>query len=139
MNASESLQQSMFEDPLERRYWIQIWNTLFNSGVPDSWAYRWSLVCMANSGLTALPNRNLVANIGYGDDATHTRSQIVQGKALGLGKLVYPSLIVRDAHADAFTFYRHFGGQLLLQRASIAGRVSHFIRQFARRCARGVR
>ena len=47
-------QQSMFEDPLERQYWMTIWEKLFSTGIPDSWAYRWSLVCMANSGLTTI-------------------------------------------------------------------------------------
>ena len=43
---------------------MSIWFNLFLTGIPDSWAYRWSLVCMANGGMTALPNKNLVTNIG---------------------------------------------------------------------------
>ena len=113
LRASPSLQQAMFEDPLERRYWMQIWNRLFVDGVPDSWAYRWSLVCMGSSGLTVLPNENLVINIGFGDDATHTAGQQTAVATRGLSDLYHPRLICRDAYADAYTFNHHFGGRLL--------------------------
>ena len=32
-----------------------------------------------NSGLTILPNQNLVKNIGFGDFALHTFSEVSQG------------------------------------------------------------
>lgn len=119
--ASTSMQQAMFEDPLERRYWLEIWTKLFDEGVPDSWAYRWSLVCMANSGLTALPNRNLVTNIGFGEEATHTGGQQVSVGLERLSELVNPLQICRDAAADLYTFQKHFGGCRMLdeQRYSV--------------------
>ena len=55
LKSSDSLQKTIFENPDERSYWMKIWTRLFISGVPDSWAYRWALVCMVNQGLTALP------------------------------------------------------------------------------------
>ena len=81
--------------------------------MPDSWAYRWSLVCMANSGLTALPNQNLVTNIGFGDDATHTTGQQTAVATQGLTNLIHPQMICRDSHADSHTFNTHYGGCLL--------------------------
>src|SRR6478736_6693547 len=36
------------------------------------WDYQWQFACQINSGLTIVPNRNLVVNIGIGSDATHT-------------------------------------------------------------------
>ena len=100
----------MFDDPIERDYWAKIWERLFETGIPDTWDYRWSLVCMANSGLTALPNRNLVTNIGFGHGATHTFEQINQPVVKELGLLSHPRLICRDAKADNYTFLHHLGG-----------------------------
>jgi hypothetical protein len=51
------------------------WNTIFDrvySGEINSWAYRWIYTCWREHGLTIIPSINLVKNIGYGDDATHT-------------------------------------------------------------------
>lgn len=38
----------------------------------DAWDYPWFLSCMINNGLIAVPNKNLIRNIGFGEDATHT-------------------------------------------------------------------
>ena len=111
MSASPSMQQAMFEDPLERRYWFEIWTKLFDQGVPDSWAYRWALVCMANSALTALPNCNLVMNIGFGDDATHTAGLSMRTQLQGLDGFSKIPVVCRDSIADNYDFDHIFGGQ----------------------------
>ena len=112
VRASSSLQKTIFEDSVERKYWMDIWEKLFVNGAPDSWAYRWTLVCMSNGGLTALPGRNLVTNVGFNDDATHTYNVgFVPLKSEGIGKaLCHPALIIRDSDADRYSFRFHFGG-----------------------------
>ena len=57
-----------------------------------------------NGGLTALPNRNLVDNIGYGVNATHTQTQILDTSVLqGIdGNLKHPSFLLRDCDADSY-------------------------------------
>ena len=70
----------------------------------DSWAYRWTFSCWAQSGLTILPARNLVKNIGFGENATHTKKNDQQKSNLPLETLNFPlshpSNIVRDYQAD---------------------------------------
>ena len=109
LKSSDSLQKTIFENPDERSYWMKIWTQLFNSGVPDSWAYRWALVCMVNQGLTALPNCNLVTNIGFGEQATHTIADINQSETRELRNLRHPPFVYRESKADDFTFMYHFG------------------------------
>lgn len=107
---SSGLLESMFEDPIERGYWSAIWQRLYAEGVPDSWAYRWTFTCLLHGGLTALPNRNLVENIGFGADATHTTAASARSPAAaGLSPITHPSFLLRDAAADRYTFARHFG------------------------------
>lgn len=38
----------------------------------DSWALQWGYLRHKNSGLTCIPSKSLIKNIGCGDDATHT-------------------------------------------------------------------
>ena len=38
----------------------------------DSWALQWGYLRHKNSGLTCIPSKSLIKNIGFGDDATHT-------------------------------------------------------------------
>ena len=136
VKASPSFQQSMFEDPLERQYWMTIWEKLFSTGTPDSWAYRWSLVCMANSGLTTLPNQNLVTNIGFGDDATHTTGLATAVETSGLPNIQHPKVICRDANADAYAFNSHFGGtQLRSKRFQLRNSLASWKRHLLQRLA----
>lgn len=108
---------TIFEYPSERKLWSQIWQRLVDQGQPDSWAYRWCFTCLANSGLTAVPNRNLVSNVGFDKDATHTTSQNNPAAVLsidrGLDTLAPPSFLLRDAAADTYAFNHVFGGQNL--------------------------
>lgn len=41
-------------------------------GKADSWALQWGYLRHKNSGLTCIPNKSLIENIGFGSQATHT-------------------------------------------------------------------
>lgn len=131
VQASNAWQQAMFEHSEERSYWMNIWDQLFTRGIPDSWAYRWSLVCMANHGLTALPNQNLVTNVGFGDQATHTIHHLQQGEKKGLGTLMHPSFVYRNSEADEFTYLHHFGGLAIRRDKSVWMRARRFLKSLA--------
>ena len=109
---ASGLLDTIFEDPLERNYWTRIWQRLLDEGKPDSWAYRWTFTCLANGGLTALPNRNLVNNVGFGEDATHTTGgEIDTAICAGIDSNQHPSFVLRDSGADRYTYDHVFGGK----------------------------
>ena len=58
-------------DPAERTYWTRHFDKTF-TGEIDTWDYQFFLTCWMHHGLTASANVNLVSNVGFGDDATHT-------------------------------------------------------------------
>jgi hypothetical protein len=111
------LMKAMFQDPLEHRYWQKIWKQLYAKGKPDTWDYQWVFTCMVNHGLTAIPNRNLVTNIGFGEGATHTTQKAHRAVATAVGKgmasIDSPSFILRDIDADRYSFDHAFGGKNL--------------------------
>lgn len=43
------------------------------SGLLKTWAFRWEVACYAQNGLTIVPERNLITNVGDGEEATHTQ------------------------------------------------------------------
>ncbi|NDD90693.1 glycosyltransferase family 2 protein, partial [bacterium] len=81
-------------------------------GKPDTWDYQWFFTCLANGGLTALPNRNLVSNVGFGEDATHTTGEQIPTEIDhgGVLPILCPTFMVRDLKADEYTFDHIFGG-----------------------------
>jgi hypothetical protein len=115
------LQDTIFEDPQERNYWSGIWQRLLDTGKPDTWDYRWFFTCLANGGLTALPNRNLVSNVGFGEGATHTTTS---KEPIGTSQIFYlwkhPSFVLRDAAADRYDFANHFAsGKVNIYKSSL--------------------
>lgn len=113
------LLETIFVNPQERQFWSEIWDLLYRENQPDSWAYRWTFTCLAMGGMTALPNQNLISNIGFGADATHTTDWRVRHQMdNGIGPLIHPSFILVDRQADAYTYFHHIDDRKL------AGRVS---------------
>jgi hypothetical protein len=56
------------------RVWLA-WVTAFDQirfGRVDTWDYQWAFTCWKHGGYAVIPPRNLVTNVGFGADATHT-------------------------------------------------------------------
>jgi hypothetical protein len=116
-----------FENPLEREYWCSVWNGLLAPDcLIDSWAYRWSCSVMLNGGLTALPNANLVTNIGFAEDGSHCFGRSPDPGIQQLAsKLVHPSFIIRDREADSFTFETIFVNKPLTHLQKLKRRIQN--------------
>ena len=105
---------NLFEDFVERIYFKRCWQRLVDHGQPDTWAHRWIFTCIVNGGLTVIPNRNLVCNVGFGPDATHATGRPIDTSiSEGVDPSQHPSFLLRDAGADRFTFNTAFGGKWL--------------------------
>ncbi len=102
-------------DPCEEKYWTQIFNRLFLEGKPDSWAYVWTFSCWVKGGLTILPNVNLVSNIGFDDQATHTKlkNNLANLPTEPIINIHHPPFILQHKDADLYTFNNAFGGTKL--------------------------
>lgn len=93
----------------EKAYWSCI-RRLTVDGVHDSWANRWTHSLWRQGLLTVTPQRNLVDNIGIGEDSTHTRSDGLRPAKAGPVPfpLVHPDGVVCDTDADRFVASHHF-------------------------------
>lgn len=85
-------------------YWRRKFDAVYTRQI-TSWAYRWTYSCWRHGGLTALPRVNLVQNIGFGPDSTHTSNPDSFAANRPLGELAFPlrhpPAIVGDERADA--------------------------------------
>jgi hypothetical protein len=84
--------------------WRQIFDQIYNREI-DTWDYQWTFACWQNNGLCIHPQVDLVANIGFNNEGTHTVRQN-QFANLPLGQmqfpLTHPPTIIRDRRADMF-------------------------------------
>lgn len=72
------------------------------------WDYQWQFACKINSGLTIVPNRNLIQNLGFGEQATNTINPRGVGHNLKIESmrfpLQHPEFIMVDTEKDKQVF-----------------------------------
>lgn len=92
------------ETEREIDYWIAMFNYVECKQV-DSWAFPWTLNCWLQNGLTILPDANLVSNIGFGTDGTHTTVKMPYSElpTYPMEAIVHPTEVFRHVEADRFT------------------------------------
>jgi hypothetical protein len=102
-------QGNWLEDLLQEQQAIADWGKRFESVYTnqlDTWDYQWTFACWLQSSLTILPNVNLVSNIGFSAEATHTNNNSPLAN-LPIEAIVFPlchpGFVIRDARADTFT------------------------------------
>lgn len=80
----------------------QMINVLQNN--VDTWDYQWGFTRHINSGLACVPSKNLIENIGFGVNATHTRKTNVYELNLKKFEITFPlkknNIVVVDADYD---------------------------------------
>jgi hypothetical protein len=106
--------QSLCEDPYEQKYWMDCFEQVY-SGQIDTWDYQWVYTCWSQNGLTILPDKNLISNIGFGAGATHTEadSPLANLPVSDLWEIHHPPYLCRNYTGDAYTFDYHYGGVAL--------------------------
>jgi len=78
--------------------------SLIKTGL-DAWDYQWMYWVWKNNGLCITPWRNMISNIGFGPDATHTfNAASMQSKMLQheLTNIIHPAPVKLNKKADAY-------------------------------------
>ena len=93
----------------ERAAWY--WSARFNYAEAgcrrDIWDIQWIFATWVNDGVCVYPDRNLVANVGFGDDSTHTKGEpgFADQAAVPMAfPLTHPAGIILDPRYDRALF-----------------------------------
>lgn len=97
--------KKIFNKKIQQRCWLEIFDQYYN-GAGDSWDWQWSFALMSRDGLAVNPNVNLVTNIGFNENAVHTKNKNSFLANLPLNRmafpLVHPQSIVASQPADSY-------------------------------------
>ena len=106
-----NLIEKKFETKKERLFW----NNIFKSVIHDkigTWDYQWTYAIWKNNGLSILPNKNMIANIGFNDNGTHTSGVDILGlsnmQTFPIEKIINHSAIAVNTKADKYTLDHYF-------------------------------
>ncbi|MDP9316967.1 MAG: glycosyltransferase family 2 protein [Chloroflexota bacterium] len=101
---------SRFETPNERAFWTAAWDAVTTGGL-DTWDYQLAFTAATQDQLCIVPQVNLVTNIGFGKDATHTvrRSRLANLPTRPMDfPLVHPEHVLQSHAADTVTRRQFF-------------------------------
>jgi len=122
----------LFERPNVVEYWRIMLSKVANHEI-DTWDYQMTFSLRCQNGLSILPRDNLITNIGFGADATHTavKDSVANLPVRAMEfPLHHPPFMIPDRQADLFTDRRFFSKAPLYAR--IAHRVKHLMHRMAK-------
>ena len=106
---SQYIVQNLFKKKDEHAYWLKVFNNSKKTQTNNSaWDFQFMFLQWKIGSLTITPNVNLVSNIGYGLDATHTswgKNNPNLNRQIGpIFPLIHPNKIEREWKADEYYF-----------------------------------
>lgn len=112
--------ESIFKDPYECQYWTTILDSVFNESI-DTWDYQWLYSCWKQQGLSIIPETNLISNIGFGEEASHTCGESPWSRlpVVEILQIKHPPIIQVNQRADRYTFDYHYGGKIIRESKSL--------------------
>ncbi|MGE0636666.1 MAG: nucleotide-diphospho-sugar transferase [Bacteroidia bacterium] len=82
------------------------------SGEINTWDYQWFYSIWVKKGICIIPNSNLIMNIGFGEQATHTfetKSFLSEVSTSELRDIIHPSKIIINTKADEYFSWKLLG------------------------------
>jgi len=99
--------KEVFDDKEMQDHWLKNFQLAYDNKI-DTWDFQWIYTIWSNNGLSIIPNVNMVSNIGFRGDATHTKTfhkKIENQSRQAMGALVHPSSLTVDKEADRYYYH----------------------------------
>ena len=111
----------------EKKLWEKIFDKMYK-GANDIWDYQWTFACWLNNGMAILPSFHLIKNIGFGNDATHTKNELscLLTDTQEITEINHPDTCKINTEADYFLFINNFGGYAVIHESSIKNKIKQF-------------
>lgn len=92
------------------KYWQAIFEEVRNGKRKDIWDYQWILCCWYYNAFAISPSVNLVTNIGFDQNATHTffESKVSYVKSCDLLEIKHPEIVKRNTKLDKLINENYF-------------------------------
>lgn len=105
INNSDFIRRT-FKNKSMQNFWIKNLIEIKKNKI-DTWDFQWIFTIWFNGGLAILPNINMILNIGFGDEALHTKGESPTLVASDLAIKNHPSEIVCNEDADYYHYCKY--------------------------------
>ncbi|MBD1364783.1 nucleotide-diphospho-sugar transferase [Mucilaginibacter sp. ZT4R22] len=96
---------NIFSHPMVVEDWTNTFKRV-KAGEIDTWDYQYGFLNYFNNSLCIIPNQNLISNIGFGANSTHTSDANNPNANIPteeIGSLTHPQYFLPEKQADFFT------------------------------------
>ncbi len=124
--------KQFFNKDYKRKYFENKFNQVFKNEI-DTWDYQWQFCIWKNNGLVVTPNKNLIQNIGFNKNATHTTKEnhkLANMKIDEMSNLVDPVEINVNIEADNYLFNYVYNGKYQRFPLNLYVRFKNFIKKY---------
>jgi hypothetical protein len=114
-----------------QNYWLSCYIETYQ-GIIGTWDYQWFLAIHGHDGLCICPQSNMISNIGFGEDATHTNgcnSKLSELARFDIAVISHSEQVVADESADVY----EYANQLNISCRSIANPLLRWRKRLSRR------
>lgn len=98
----------VFRDRKSQNFWSPLFDRVAFPPIEDTWDWQWAATHFIKKGLSIHPTVNLVSNVGFDEDATHTRKVTLRANVppATIFPLRHPGQVVEDKLAAKRTYSR---------------------------------
>lgn len=110
---SKAIEQ-VFSDRNTQKYWLKKLCGVHKTG--HTWDYQWLYTIWSHNGLAVTPNYNLVSNVGFREDATHTfypDHPIAKRARTPVESIIHAKTVAQHVEADSFTYSVRYNVSLM--------------------------
>jgi len=115
--------ENTFSEKKQAQYWKTRLDFTMEHELSHSWDYQWMFTCWRHNSFNVTPGVNLVSNIGFGPNATHTVDPDASWANIKGRRMVFPLRHPGDMticeHADRSTFNCRFLHSVSIFRRSL--------------------
>ena len=101
--------ENLFNDTRFIEFWKNYYSSAYEAKI-NSWNAVWSYSIVSNNGLCVIPNKNLVSNIGFGEEASNcvnNENPLANLEIKDFNKLIEPSKIEPINEADYYIINKY--------------------------------
>ncbi len=99
--------KDLFDSRAEQLYWTMLFDAQYEGRI-DTWDYQWLFARLVQGGLSAMATVNMVVNLGFRADATHSvampKAWAPARQSHDLHELVHPSVVLPFREVDRHQF-----------------------------------
>jgi hypothetical protein len=136
----KELIENIYPDPIVAECWTNIFNAV-KAGKINSWAYPLDFANFFNNGLVIIPNDNLISNIGFSANATHTmdeNSVYANIPLTEICEIIHPETMVPQKQADLAIINRDFNvAEIRRKQNKLSRRLKKWIKSIISKKAAG--